>query len=74
MLDWTPRPGSWTVVVMHTDGSAGLSGTVSVGATLPWLGATGWVVLVVGVLLLMAGGAVVVRGVRRSSPTGHPDA
>jgi hypothetical protein len=58
-LDWRPRNGDWTVVVMRADGAAGLDLSARVGATLPslvWL-ATG--LLVLG-LLVLAGGAVAV--------------
>jgi hypothetical protein len=54
-LVWTPRTGSWTVVLMNADGSTGVSATADVGATFPWLGAAGGAVVALGVLLLFTG-------------------
>jgi Domain of unknown function (DUF4389) len=72
VLDWSPQPGRWAVVVMNADGSAGLAGTVAVGAMLPWLATAGWVVLAVGALLLAAGAGAVVGSVRRASQPYQP--
>ena len=58
-LDWQPRSGNWTVVVMRADGTAGVDVAARVGATLPALGWIATGVIVVG-LLVFAGGAVAV--------------
>ncbi|MBI4259676.1 MAG: DUF4389 domain-containing protein [Actinobacteria bacterium] len=59
-LLWEPPPGSWTIVVMNEDGSAGVDVDADIGATvpaLPWIGvgllAGGAVLLAGGVLLLV---------------------
>ena len=36
-LDWKVKDGTWSVVVMNADGSAGVDARVSAGASLPWL-------------------------------------
>ena len=66
-LRWRPTSGDWSVVVMNSDGSAGVFAAVVAGAELPWLGTVGAVLLVVGVLLLVAGVVLVVAMVRRAS-------
>jgi hypothetical protein len=48
-ISWTPENGDWTVVVMNTDGSAGVSVVASAGAEVP---ALGWVI---GILVTLAG-------------------
>ena len=64
---WPVEDGDWTVVVMNSDGSAGVTTDVSVGAELDWLG---WaaVVLLVGAGLGLALSALMmtlaVRGAR----------
>lgn len=62
-VEWTPRTGTWTAVVMNADGSAPVVADVRVGAQLPVLGlASGWVLgtglafLLVGVALILVGG------------------
>jgi hypothetical protein len=66
-LSWSTRNGDWGLVVMNADGSAALRANVVVGAELPWLGAAGAVLLVVG-LLVLAGGVVSVSvAVHRAS-------
>ncbi len=61
-LDWTPKDGDWTAVIMNTDGSAGVDVRADVGATVPllerftgglWI--TGGVFALAGVVLLMGG-------------------
>jgi hypothetical protein len=63
-LTWKIRSGNWSVVVMNADGSSGVDAGVSAGADLPVLPALGWGVLGGGVVLLLAGGVLIVRGGR----------
>ena len=64
-LHWTPDTGDWSVVVMNADGSAGVAADVSAGAEIPFLEPLGWSLGGGGVLLLVAGGALIALGVRR---------
>ncbi|MFK5635893.1 DUF4389 domain-containing protein [Ornithinimicrobium sp. LYQ103] len=68
-VEITAQPGSWVVVVMATDGSAGLRAHVDVAATLPWLTPAGGVLLAMGVVLLLGGAAAVALAVRAASTT-----
>jgi hypothetical protein len=74
MLEWTPADGDWTVVVMPTDRSSGLSVQLAVAATAPGLT---WLVvglLVTGAVLLTAGVLLIVLAVHRAQtrPTPPP--
>jgi hypothetical protein len=55
-LTWDPANGSWTVVVMHADGRAGIDVGTDLAATYPAL-------LGIAVGLLLAGGVLVLSGV-----------
>jgi hypothetical protein len=63
-LTWTPKSGSWSVVVMNADGSPGVSADVTAGAKLAWLLWTGIAIALVGGLLLAAAALMLVRGLR----------
>jgi hypothetical protein len=63
-LTWDVRHGSWSVVVMNADGSAGVDARVSAGADVPILGTIGWVALGGGLFLLVIAGALLFVGVR----------
>ena len=73
-LNWTPEDGDWSVVVMNADGSPGVSADVSAGAEIAFLEALGWSLTGGGLLLLVAGGALIVVGLRplRRSPVAAP--
>lgn len=55
-LEWDPTDGSWTVVVMNTNGRPGISVGADLGARMP---AVSWI----AVGLLVAGAAVLAGGV-----------
>jgi hypothetical protein len=63
-LTWDVESGSWSVVVMNADGSAGVDAGVSAGANVPVLDDLAWAATATGVVLL--GGALVllIVGVR----------
>jgi hypothetical protein len=68
-LTWAVRDGDWTVVVMNTDASPGLTVRAEAGisaAALPWLAGE---LLAAGVLFGLAAGALIVVPVRLAS---HP--
>jgi hypothetical protein len=60
-LRWTPDDGDWSVVVMNADGSPGVAADVSAGAEIPFLEPLGWSLAGGGLLLLIAGGALIAR-------------
>jgi hypothetical protein len=66
-LVWKPRGGDWAVVVMNADGSAGVSVSGDVGATMP---ALPWIALglfIAAAVTLAAATALVVISLRRAS-------
>lgn len=69
-VEVTARPGSWVVVVMPADGSAGLRAQVDVAATLPWLTTAGGAVLALGLVLLLGGLATIGLAVRSATLSG----
>ncbi|WP_051683721.1 hypothetical protein [Blastococcus sp. URHD0036] len=73
-LTWDPTEGDWLLVVMNTDGSAGVSVEAGIGATVPGLTGLAWGVLIGGVVLLLISALLFVlafrRGRRPLPPTG----
>jgi hypothetical protein len=65
-LTWTPRAGDWRVVLMNSDGSAGVRATMSAGAELPQLLWIGLAALVGGGLLLIVGAGAIYAAVPRA--------
>lgn len=55
LLSWEPADGSWTLVIMNADGSAGVSVDARIGATAPALGGLAWAVFGVGLFLCLVG-------------------
>ncbi len=66
-LAWKPTSGDWTVVVMNTDASPGVSVTATAGATIPALGWIAGGFFALGGILLVAGAVLVVIPVIRAS-------
>jgi hypothetical protein len=64
-LDWDPDDGSWTLVVMNGDGSAGVAVDARIGATLPALTGLAWGLLGGGLFLLLLAVLLLVVGLRR---------
>ncbi len=58
-LVWTPREGTWSLVVMNADGSRPVAASVDVGATVPWLPWLGAGLLLLGVVVAVAGALLV---------------
>jgi hypothetical protein len=74
-LTWRPASGDWVLVVMNTDGSAGISVTGTAGATVPSLVGLAWGLLVAGALGVLIGVLLIVLAARRGSRrTGPPAA
>jgi hypothetical protein len=75
-LTWSPTSGNWVLVVMNTDGSAGVSVDARLGATVPALGGLAWGLLAVGLVLLLLGVLAIVLAARRRAvpptPYGMP--
>ena len=66
-LDWDPDDGSWTLVVMNADGSAGVAVDARIGATIPALTGLAWGLLGGGLFLLLGAVLLLVLGLRRPS-------
>jgi len=67
-LEWEPEDGSWSVVVMNSDGSRGVASELSIGAELDAALWVGIVVLVVGALLAALAAIAITAGARRRRP------
>ncbi|WP_084965395.1 DUF4389 domain-containing protein [Thermoactinospora rubra] len=63
-LVWDVQPGDWALVVMNADGSPGVSAELRVAGTLPWLSRLAAASFVLAGVLLLAGAALIVLGVR----------
>jgi hypothetical protein len=55
-LTWEVSSGDWAIVIMNTDGSAGVEADVSAGAALP-------IIRTVAVISLVAGGLLLIGGI-----------
>ncbi len=65
-LSWTPQNGSWRIVLMNPNGSAGVRADLAIGARFPHLLWIGIGVLGSGALLLLIGGSVIHTAVHRT--------
>ena len=68
-LEWEPEDGSWSAVVMNSDGSRGVASELSIGAELDAALWVGIVLLVVGALLAALAAIAITAGARRRRPT-----
>jgi hypothetical protein len=64
-LNWEIKDGSYSVVVMNADGSAGVDADISTGADIPFLDDIGWSAVGSGSFVLLIGIALLVAGIRR---------
>jgi hypothetical protein len=71
-LSWDPDQGSWTLVVMNADGSAGLAVDARIGATLPALDGLSWGLLGGGLFLLLLAVLMLVLAIRRPRAQAWP--
>jgi len=73
-LKWNPHSGSWTVVVMNTNGKPGIGVRADLGARMP---AVIWIaigLLIAGAVFLAGGGMLIagaIRGRRAAAPAPH---
>jgi hypothetical protein len=72
-LDWKVKDGSWSVVVMNADRSAGVDAAVSAGVSLPFLDDLGLWLWIAAAALLALAGALLASGVRRPRQPSSPD-
>ena len=68
-LEWEPEDGSWSAVVMNSDGSRGVASELSIGAELDAALWVGIVLLVAGALLAALAAIAITVGARRRRPT-----
>lgn len=68
-LRWDLESGTWVLVVMNDDGSAGLDLSVQLGVKIPWLFGVGLGFLIGGVVLLVLGIVMIYLAVRRAKAT-----
>lgn len=64
-LEWDPSDGSWTVVVMNTDGAPGIDVEADLGARFPDLPWIGLGFLVAGSVLAAGGALLIIGAIRR---------
>jgi hypothetical protein len=62
VLEWIPQNGTYWVAIMNADGSPGIEGMVDFGASFPVLGKMFARFMVIGVLLAIAGIAIIYFG------------
>ena len=65
-MEWELESGTWSLVAMNEDGSAGLDLSIVLGAKIPWLFGVGLGLLLGGIVVLLLGAFMIVLAVRRS--------
>jgi Domain of unknown function (DUF4389) len=68
-LEWKPEDGSWSAVVMNSDGSRGVQSELSIGAELDAAIWVGIMLLAVGALLAALAALAITAGARRRRAT-----
>jgi hypothetical protein len=64
-LEWELQTGSWVLVLMNADGSAGVNVSGSIGVKAPWVFWVGLGCLIGGIVLLIIGVGLILLGTRR---------
>ncbi len=72
VLTWPVRHGSWTIVVMNADGSAGVAADTRLGARLAFLGELAAAMLIAAVVFAVPTALLARGGARRLSPPPGP--
>ena len=65
-LAWDMQAGTWSLILMNEDGSAGVDLSVLLGVKIPWLFGTGLGLLIGGIVALPLGTLMIVLAARRS--------
>jgi hypothetical protein len=65
-LEWEFQAGTWSLVLMNEDGSAGVDLSVVLGVKIPWLFGTGVGLLIGGIVALLLGTFMIFLAARRS--------
>ena len=65
-LAWDMQAGTWSLVLMNEDGSAGVDLSVVLGVKIPWLFGTGLGLLIGGIVALPLGTLMIILATRRS--------
>jgi len=58
--------GTWSLILMNEDGSAGVDLSIVLGVKIPWLFSTGLGLLLGGIVALSIGTLIVFLAVRKS--------
>ena len=65
-LEWDMQAGTWSLILMNEDGTAGVDLSVVLGVKIPWLFATGLGLLIGGIVALPLGTLMIILAARRS--------
>jgi hypothetical protein len=72
-LDWTVTEGDYAFVIVNRDGSAGLDLSIDGAVRVPFLRPIGGALLGIGIVMAVAGLALVYFGLRREDPPPPPE-